>query len=173
MTNLLDDVLMIGKSELGKSLDILDFDLVNTVKSISENIMFIDNNKHKLVFDMPERLKIKSDKRLVDHIVNNLIMNAVKYSPKQKDVYVKVNEIDSNRFEFVVKDKGIGIPKEDLDNIFDSFYRSSNTGSIEGTGLGMSIVKKSIDSLQGTIQIESEESQGTKVSVILPINSEI
>ena len=173
MTNLLDDVLMIGKSELGKSLDIISFDLINTIKSITESILFIDNNKHKIVFDMPKILKIKSDKRLVDHIVNNLIMNAVKYSPKHKEVYVSLNEIESNRFELIVEDKGIGIPKDDLDNIFDSFYRSSNTGSIEGTGLGMSIVKKSIDSLQGTIDIESEESLGTKVRVILPINSEI
>jgi len=172
MTNLLDDVLMIGKSEMNKKLNIISFDLVNSIKSITENIMFIDNNKHKIELDMPSDLMIKSDKRLVDHIVNNLIMNAVKYSPRGKPVYVTITLNNENKFVFIVEDKGIGIPEEDLDAVFDSFYRSSNTGSIEGTGLGMSIVKKSVETLRGTIELESEVSKGTKVTVILPINSE-
>lgn len=172
MTNLLDDVLMIGKSEMNKKLNIISFDLVNSIKSITENIMFIDNNKHKIELDIPNDLMINSDKRLVDHIVNNLIMNAVKYSPRDKSVHIKLAPNNENKFVFVVEDKGIGIPEEDLDAVFDSFYRSTNTGSIEGTGLGMSIVKKSVESLKGTIELESEVSKGTKVTVILPINSE-
>ncbi len=172
MTNLLDDVLMIGKSELNKKLNIISFDLVNSIKSITENIMFIDNNKHKIELDIPNDFMIKSDKRLVDHIVNNLIMNAVKYSPRDKSVHVTLTSNNENKFNFVVEDKGIGIPEEDLDAVFDSFYRSTNTGSIEGTGLGMSIVKKSVESLKGTIELESEVSIGTKITVILPISSE-
>jgi signal transduction histidine kinase len=173
MTNLLDDVLMMGRSEIGKSLNIINFDLINTIKSITENIIFIDNRKHKFILDMPSRMTIKSDKTLVDHIINNLIMNAVKYSPRNTEVFVGVKELKSDEIEFFLEDRGIGIPKEDIANIFDSFFISSNTGSIEGTGLGMSIVKKSIDSLDGKIDIESKESEGTKVRVILPINSEI
>ena len=68
-------------------------------------------------------------------------------------------------------DNGIGIPKDDLKNIFDSFHRASNVGSVSGTGLGMAIVKKSVDLHNGQITINSTEGVGTKIEVTIPYTS--
>lgn len=168
MTNLLDDVLMIGKTENITKLNIIEFDLSNSIASIIENIKFIDNGKHEFIIDMPEKFCIYSDKRLLDHAIGNVISNAVKYSERDTTVQIKVEEKDNESLEILVIDEGIGIPEEDIEKIFESFYRSYNAGAIEGTGLGMAIVKKSIESLQGSIQIESKINVGTKIKLIVP-----
>lgn len=168
MTNLLDDVLMIGKTEDLTSLNIIEFDLSNSIASIVENIKFVDNGKHEFKIDMPEKLCVFSDKRLLDHAIGNVISNAVKYSERDTSVEIKVKELEGNMLEISIKDQGIGIPEEDLENVFESFFRSYNTGSIEGTGLGMSIVKKSIESLKGSIKIESKVNVGTKIKLFIP-----
>lgn len=168
MTNLLDDVLMIGKTENMSSLNIIEYDLTNSIISIIENIKFIDNGKHKFVIDMPEKLSVFSDKRLLDHAISNVVSNAVKYSERNTTVTVNVILKSDGMLEITISDQGIGIPEEDLDNVFESFFRSYNTGAIEGTGLGMSIVKKSMESLEGSVKIDSEVNVGTKVKLIVP-----
>lgn len=168
MTNLLDDVLMIGKTENLTSLNIMEFDLSNSIASIIENIRFVDNGKHKFIIDMPEKLCVYSDKKLLDHAIGNVLSNAVKYSERDTQVTIQVEEKENEMLEISIKDQGIGIPEEDIDNVFESFYRSYNTGTTEGTGLGMSIVKKSIESLKGSIKIESKLDVGTKIIIIVP-----
>jgi PAS domain S-box-containing protein len=168
MTNLLDDVLMIGKTEDLASLNIIEYDLSNSIESIIENIKFVDNGKHKFVIDIPEKLCVISDKRLLDHAIGNVVSNAVKYSNRDTTVSIQVEENEKGMLVISISDQGIGIPEEDLDKVFESFFRSYNTGTIEGTGLGMSIVKKSIESLGGSINIESELNVGTKIKLIIP-----
>lgn len=168
MTNLLDDVLMIGKTENPTSLNIIEFDLSNSINSIIENIKFIDNEKHEFIIDMPEKLCVFTDKKLLDHALGNVISNAVKYSGKDTTVRIQVEEKEDETLEISVIDQGIGIPEEDVERVFESFYRSYNAGAIEGTGLGMSIVKKSIESLRGNIRIESKVNVGTKIIINVP-----
>ncbi len=168
MTNLLDDVLMIGKTENLTALNIIEFDLTNSIASIIENIRFVDNGKHEFIIDMPEKLCIFSDKKLLDHAIGNVITNAVKYSERDTKVTIQVKEMNDEMLEISIIDEGIGIPEEDLDKVFESFFRSYNTGAIEGTGLGMSIVKKSIESINGIINIESKLDVGTKIRLIVP-----
>lgn len=167
MTNLLDDVLMIGKTDSFANLHIMNFDICSSISSILENIQFVDNGKHHFDIDIPEELNINSDKKLIDLSLINLISNAAKYSAKGTTVSLKLVEIQDGKIEITITDQGIGIPEEDLDKIFESFFRSSNTGTIEGTGLGMAIVKKSVDALGGTINIESKVNIGTKIQIIL------
>lgn len=169
MTNLLDDVLMIGKTENLKSISQVEFDIVNSINAIIENIKFVDNGKHIFEVNLPNKLIIKSDKKLLDHAISNIISNSTKYSNKGTKVVLDLNLINETNLNISITDEGIGIPEEDLDRIFESFYRSKNTGAIEGTGLGMSIVKKSIDSLGGTIEISSKLEVGTKVTFTLPV----
>lgn len=168
MTNLLDDVLMIGKTENLTALNIIEFDLTSSIASIIENIRFVDNGKHEFIIEMPEKLSIYSDKKLLDHAIGNVITNAVKYSERDTKVTIQVKEMNVEMLEIAIIDEGIGIPEEDLDKVFESFFRSYNTGTIEGTGLGMSIVKKSIESLNGSIEIESKLDVGTKIRLIVP-----
>lgn len=168
MTNLLDDVLMIGKTESIDALNLMEFDLCNSISTIVENTKFIDNSKHKFKILMPDVLRITSDKKLLDHALGNIITNAVKYSNRGTTVTIEVEETDFESVKISISDQGIGIPEEDLNKVFESFYRSYNTGAVEGTGLGMSIVKKSIDSIKGSITIDSKLDVGTKVIINIP-----
>ncbi|TNE31991.1 PAS domain S-box protein [bacterium] len=173
MTNLLDDVLMIGKTENLNTINRIEFDLINSINAIVENIKFVDNSKHNFELNFPEKLKIISDKKLIDHIISNLVSNAVKYSEKQTTITINIQLDENTNLHIEVTDRGIGIPKDEIDKVFDSFYRSYNTGTIEGTGLGMSIVKKSVDTLGGTIKINSKLGVGTTVILDIPVKQNI
>ena len=107
---------------------------------------------------------IMSDSYLISIVFNNLISNAIKYSKNDGKIDL-ILKSETNQFSFLVKDNGVGISKEDLNKIFDSFYRSnpSSHPEIKGTGIGLSIVKRLCDSLGIRIVIESEEKLGTSV----------
>ena len=105
-------------------------------------------------------------------MVTNLLFNAVKYTPENKTVHLEAKSYDDHvRIDII--DTGIGIPAEELENVFDEFFRASNAKKNEkdGTGLGLSIVKQIIEQHGGEISVESVQSQGTKFTVILPKDS--
>lgn len=101
---------------------------------------------------------------LLISVLENLISNAIKYS---KDA-VEITLTQTDHIEIAVKDKGIGIPKADIPKLFTSFSRASNVGTIKGSGLGLSIVKKVVDLHQGTVQVESEVGVGTTFRIVFP-----
>jgi signal transduction histidine kinase len=102
-------------------------------------------------------------------LLNHLLSNAVKFSPKGGMITFKLSR-HSDNVTFQIQDEGIGIPSIDQSRLFESFYRGSNISTIGGTGLGLAIVKKYVDLHGGQIQIESEVGVGTTVTVTLPIN---
>ena len=101
---------------------------------------------------------------------NSFISNAIKYTPEKGKIAVKVEQIGDN-VEILVKDNGIGIPKEDLPRIFERFYRVDKARSREmgGTGLGLSIAKTMIEANGGTIKIDSDVGKGTEIKIRLKI----
>jgi signal transduction histidine kinase len=107
------------------------------------------------------------DEKLLRHIINNLISNAIKYSPEGDRVIFELI-CQSEEATFRVQDFGIGIPIEEQDRLFDSFHRGANVGSIPGTGLGLPIVKRAVDLHGGTILVESKVGVGTIFTVVLP-----
>lgn len=169
MTQLLEDVLTIGRSEsvkntlIKKKIEIIDF-----LKDIIEECRVVDKDKHKFILNYElETSEILSDEKCLRHIFQNLISNAAKYSPKADKVIIDIKENKRN-IVFQITDFGIGIPKEDISQLFETFHRAGNVGSISGTGLGLSIVKRCIDMLFGEIGITSELGTGTKFIVELP-----
>ena len=106
------------------------------------------------------------DKGFINHILNNLLSNAVKYSPENTQVIFETSVKDTV-VTLKVKDHGIGISPEDQKHLFERFFRASNTGNIKGTGLGLHIVKRYIDLMGGTINLESEINKGTAFIVTL------
>ena len=172
MTNLLDDVLLIGKAEAGKlefqpkPLDISQFcrDLVEEVQ--------VTTQSHTINFcpqDQLDNFNGLIDEKLLRHIITNLLTNAVKYSPQGKEVDFNL-KCDRNLATFSIQDGGIGISVEDQQQLFESFHRGKNVSNIPGTGLGLAIVKKSVDLHRGTITIESQLEVGTTFTVTLPLN---
>ena len=127
-------------------------------KNINVSYKFSDQN-----------ISILSNRDYVKQIFLNLIDNAIKYTPENKDVYVEVY-YDKNNLVIKVGDNGIGIPKEDIKRIFERFYRvdKARTRKMGGTGLGLSIAKEILDRNNGNIDIKSEEGKGTEVVIRIP-----
>jgi PAS domain S-box-containing protein len=107
------------------------------------------------------------DKKSLELILNNLLNNAVKYSPPDSPVFLHL-VCEYGKVIFHVQDTGVGIPLVDQSRLFEPFYRGSNINHIPGTGLGLSIVKTLVDLHSGKITVESEVGVGTKFTVILP-----
>ncbi|MDX2137091.1 MAG: PAS domain S-box protein [Chloroflexota bacterium] len=122
----------------------------------------------RILYQGPERsLMAEFDPHWMHHLISNIVHNALKYSPDKQAVYVTLSQQD-HQILLHVKDQGIGIPSEDLQHIFEPFYRAGNTGAVSGTGLGLSIAKQAVDAHGGTIHIESTPGAGTSVTVTLP-----
>lgn len=108
------------------------------------------------------------DEDLLNCILTNLISNAIKYSPPNSTICFDLICKDCLAI-FQVKDQGMGIPLKDQSRLFQTFYRASNVGVIQGTGLGLTIVKKCVELHSGHIKLESEQGIGTTVIVTLPL----
>jgi signal transduction histidine kinase len=112
---------------------------------------------------------IELDEKLLRHILINLLVNAVKYSPQGGTISLTCL-YENETIIFEVKDQGIGIAPEDQAQLFESFYRARNVGSIPGTGLGLSIVKQCVEIHGGSIHLESAIGVGTTFIVKIPIH---
>jgi len=134
---------------------------IDDLKGISRNGQTIE-----LVYEGNE--EIFADPQLMKNILINLVSNAIKYSKDDGQITVS-SAVTSERFELNIADRGIGIPLEDQKNIFDRFFRATNAGNIQGTGLGLNIVKKYVELMDGSISFVSSE-EGTTFTVSLPQN---
>jgi 2-iminoacetate synthase len=129
-------------------------------------------DKKKLAFevalpgDLPE---IKGDPELVEQLFENLISNAIKYTPEGGRVGMKFWTETDETVRIVVSDNGIGIPKSEMPRLFTRFFRASNVQEVIGTGLGLAIVKEIAAKHGGQIQVESEEGVGTTFAISLPV----
>ncbi|HEY9596363.1 MAG TPA: HAMP domain-containing sensor histidine kinase, partial [Cyanophyceae cyanobacterium] len=171
MTQLLNDVLIIGKTEAGKlKFEPSQVDIVAFCQDIVESMQISIHPQHTIKFvTQGDFSNAYMDERLLGHIITNLLSNAIKYSPQGGTVeFDLINH--SGWGVFRIKDTGIGIPQPELENLFDSFGRASNVGTIPGTGLGLAIVKQCVDLHQGKISVESELGVGTTFTVRLPLN---
>jgi signal transduction histidine kinase len=169
MNNLLEDVLTIGQAESGKwKFNPAPLDLYEFCQQLVEEQAENDEGKHSINFHASGKTdKTVMDERLLRHIFSNLLSNAIKYSPVQTAVDFKL-EFDREWVTIQVRDRGIGIPPEDCDRLFETFQRATNVGSIKGTGIGLAIVKQAVDLHGGTIDFDSQVGIGTTFIVRLP-----
>jgi signal transduction histidine kinase len=171
MTQLLDDVLTIGRAEAGRlKFEPSPMDVVAFCRNIVEGIQISARPKPTINFVVQgDCTNAQMDEKLLGHIITNLLSNAIKYSPQGGTVQFDLS-CNSSSAIFRIQDTGIGIPKQDLENLFDSFRRASNVGTIPGTGLGLAIVKQCVDLHGGTISVETELEVGSSFTVVLPLN---
>ncbi len=143
------------------SLDSLLLDTINKY-----NIQLKKKNI-KLHLEKFESIEMEVNGQLISTIFSNLIDNAIKYSSNDTNIFISLYK--DNKVHFIIKDEGLGIAEENLSKIVDRFYRvdESRNKQIKGFGLGLSIVKNSIELHGGTINIQSEENIGTKIEIIL------
>ena len=100
------------------------------------------------------------------HILINLINNAIKYSPENSKIDFQV--INDSEISITIIDYGIGIPKDDQQHLFERFFRAANVTAIQGTGLGLNIVQRYVNKLNGNISLKSSENEGTTFKITLP-----
>lgn len=164
-------------NNLLKLAKIHDFNLLKDNKEEVSLLEVIETSCKKMQ-PLARRKNIEIKRRLSEAIVYGekaklaeiftiLLDNAIKYSPEKTKVEISIKNT-GNGIKVVIKDQGYGIAKEDLPHIFDRFFRADKSHSEEGFGLGLSIAKKDIELLGGTIQVQSELGKGTKFVVILP-----
>ncbi len=171
LNNLLTSVLFFGKADADqmkfrpKKMFMGAFvkELLDTVKASMENDVKINTE----IVDLPKTLT--ADEELLYQVFENLLSNAVKYSKDGQEVNFKIT-FEDNKLISTIRDYGIGIPKSEQDQLFDRFFRAKNVGIIEGSGLGLSIVKKCIEVLKGDIEFESAEGKGTSFKVTIPVS---
>lgn len=171
MTNLLEDVLLIGRSEAGK----LEFkpaplNLDRFCQNLLEEIQQGLGANHTLVFssNIESSVSAQMDEKLLRHIFSNLLSNGVKYSPEGSPVQLTLT-YKKGQVILQVEDQGIGIPPEDQERLFELFHRAKNVGTIPGSGLGLAIVKRSVEVHGGTIYAQSSLGCGTTFTVTLPL----
>lgn len=169
MTEMMDNILLFGKFEAGK----ISFKPkeVNPVEFIKKTIdtyfsRLPDGRKVELKTDKTHSL-ILLDEQLTTHVFNNLMSNAIKYSLGSKNPVVKIQN-KQNYTTIKIIDYGIGIPKEDMDKLYNSFFRASNTDTFQGYGLGLVIAKEFTEIQNGSIAIESQLNKGTTVTLKFP-----
>ncbi len=172
MTRLIEDVVTYSKTETGELIfqpSTINVEL--SCRKIIEEYQAENTGNYILNFSYQTSRNIANlDAELLHRILTNLISNAVKYSPDGGIISLEAAcEID--RFIFSVKDQGIGIPPNEMNRLFESFFRGSNVGTIGGTGMGLAIVKKCVEIHSGTITVNSQLGVGTTFTLTLPIQT--
>ncbi len=170
MTGLMDDVLMMGKMEADRMpFEPVLMDLEKVCYEMIQEMSLTLKSQHELRFESSSLCNSAMvDMKLLRQIINNIVMNAVKYSPNESRVEVTL-ECEEDVAVIAVRDHGIGIPEADQARLFDSFYRGSNTQEIPGTGLGLAIAKSSVEMHGGLIYFTSEVGKGTTFTIELPL----
>lgn len=174
MIGLVDMMLNVSRLDAGKiKNEPKDFNVKNFIDEIIVEQKFeIKKKKQKVSFECEDKkLNMFADHDLIRMILQNLISNAIKYTPEKGEIFCRVSE-NGEGILFEVADTGIGIPENQQDRIFKKLFRASNAfpHDPDGNGLGLYMVKSVVESLNGRIWFESEEGKGTRFFVILPKN---
>ncbi len=172
MTLILNDFLSAEKLDEGKvsmrkenlNLQILANEILNEINGILKSGQSV-NYIHEGTLDA------FIDKQMTRNILLNLVSNAIKFSPENKTIHVKT-KVDENEVLIEVSDEGMGIPEEEQEHMFERFFRAKNVTNIQGTGLGLNIVAKYLESMNGKINFTSELNKGTIFTITIPNETE-
>jgi PAS domain S-box-containing protein len=176
LEKLMEEILFMGRAEADKLVyNPAPLNLEQFCRELIKDFSILGNSVCEIVFTCSSGCtNAVMDEGLLHYMFNNLLSNAVKYSPKGGKIQLDLicDPIEKVAI-FYVQDQGLGIPEADQSRLFESFYRASNVQSIQGTGLGLVIVKRCVDAHNGQINVTSQLGIGTKFTVILPLNSEL
>ncbi|MDQ7033535.1 MAG: PAS domain-containing sensor histidine kinase [Anaerolineae bacterium] len=169
LKRIMEDVSFINKTDrVGHQIQLTVIDLPTFCKNIVEGVLLVEENKPQIIKQYEGSVTdIVGDETLLYQIMVNLVSNAVKYTPEDRTVIVSC-QVTNVAITFCVADDGIGIPEADQAKLFQSFHRASNVSNIQGTGLGLDIVRRAVNVLEGSVSFTSQEGEGTTFTVILP-----
>ncbi len=169
LNDILEDFLSLGKLNEGRVDKKLEE--VNVKDLLTETVDEMKTQLKKdqsFIVNCNENCYAFTDKKLLRNILINLVSNAIKFSEEGKNIAIDA-KTSNNKVVMAVSDEGIGIGKDDQEHLFTSFFRAANAVNIQGTGLGLHIVKRYIDLLGGEVKLESELNKGTTITFSIPI----
>lgn len=165
LISILDEFLSLTKIEEGRIEPKLELiNIRERIESLCGNFKTLARPGQKIVYKHTGEEQIYSDPVLLGNILNNLVSNAIKYSGENSEIVISSNV--NAKVHLSVRDFGIGISREDQKHLFERFFRASNTGNIQGTGLGLHIMKHYVDLLKGSIDVHSEPGKGSQFDVM-------
>ena len=168
MNELLEDFLSLGKLEEGKvGVTATSFCVKDFIEDVVDEMRAMLKNNQDILPDCSGVPRFKTDKRMLKNIVLNLLSNAIKFSGEGKNIWISTTA-DEYYLHIKVRDQGLGIPDEDQPHLFSTFFRAKNVSNIQGTGLGLPIVKRYVNLLGGDIHLHSVLEEGTTISISLP-----
>ena len=167
LTSILNDFLTMSKLEEGKvGFMYTDQNLYNLCEEVIEDAQnFIKSDRRITITEFGKRIETPIAESIVRNILFNLINNALKYSDEEIECHIQYNQ---DSYQIKVIDTGIGIPIDDQKHLFTRFFRARNVVNTQGTGLGLNIVKKYVELLEGTITFESIYHEGSTFKIIIP-----
>jgi signal transduction histidine kinase len=169
LTDLMESVLSAARLESGTiKFDPKPADPIKMIEEIVANHQEVnqDYRLHAELEQLPA--SVVMDAKLIRQVVSNLLSNAIKYSEPGARIWIEGKTTDGDGFSLSVRDEGVGIPADELDRLFERFFRASTSTGIAGTGIGLHIVKALIDLHGGTIDVASDVGSGTTFSFALP-----
>jgi two-component system sensor kinase FixL len=171
LTSILNDFLSLEKLEAGKQEAIYhEFNLVGFSEAITEEMQVLAKTNQNIIYQHTgTKSTIRLDQNLLKNCIVNLITNAIKYSGINSFIGF-TTEINDRECIITISDNGIGIPEADQKHLFEAFFRAHNTGDIPGTGLGLNIVARYVDLMNGSVNFKSEVNQGTLFTIIFPMS---
>jgi len=169
--NLLENLLHWANSESGSLVPVpSEINLHELIKQ-SENLLLqnISNKKLKLTVTLDTNITVFADYNMTFTIIRNLLSNAIKFTPEGGEIHISSLEKNENYVQILVEDTGVGISKENLEDIMEvhSGFSTKGTNNEKGTGLGLKLIKEFVEKNEGKIKIESEVNEGTKISILL------
>ena len=168
LTDILNEFLSLGKIEEGKvEVKPDSFDLTEFVNDIIYEMNVLLKQDQKLQYTHIGNPLTYADSNLLKHVVVNLVSNAIKFSPEKSIIHIE-SKIENDITILQISDQGIGIPKLDQVHLFERFFRATNATNIQGTGLGLHIVGRYVDLLNGTINYKSELEKGSTFTITYP-----
>ncbi|MFI5148167.1 MAG: ATP-binding protein [Bacteroidia bacterium] len=171
LREILNDFLSLSKLEEGKvRTSPVIFEVIPLCKGLAEEMQMHARAGQQIVYEHEGDERAYLDNQLLKNVLVNLLSNAIKFSEEGNPIHLK-SEVSQRKLKISVKDSGIGMSLEDQKHLFERFFRGKNAASIQGTGLGLNIVRKYVELMEGEISFKSELNRGTTFFVTFPLNT--
>jgi PAS domain S-box-containing protein len=165
LTDILNEFLSLGKIEEGKiQVHFSSFNLKEQTQLIVNEIANILKPGQQIIYEHSGETQVNLDLSLLRNILINLISNASKFSPENSVIEIK-SVVSEKSISLTIRDRGIGIPEEDQKHLFERFFRAKNVTNIQGTGLGLHIVSRYVELMNGNISVESVLEEGSTIKI--------
>jgi signal transduction histidine kinase len=170
LQRIIDDLLTLSRLDAGRlELELVPLDVGDVLEDVREAVEPLAGERQiRIGLEAAPSLTVPGDRVRLEQALGNLVSNAVKFSPAGETVRLRALREDGQALVEVC-DSGVGIPKDEIPELMQRFYRASTAGTVEGTGLGLAISREIIEHHQGRVEVESEEGVGSTFRVRLPL----